>query len=140
MRRSLNVATPFTAFFVRMPAKVPELGFAAIDIVTGAMFLLVSTLALVVVRYSRTYLAGQKELDRYARYLLLTVASVSGAVVWPGRSTLTASDSSGPAEWPSYTMVPVTVWPLAGVRLTVKVALPRGGGVLHTGRGRSHGL
>ncbi len=48
-----------------------------IDIVSGAMFVLVSTLALVVVRYSRTYLAGQPELDRYARYLLLTVASVT---------------------------------------------------------------
>ncbi|HUQ41426.1 MAG TPA: NADH-quinone oxidoreductase subunit L [Candidatus Limnocylindrales bacterium] len=48
-----------------------------LDIVSGAMFLLVSTLALVVVRYSRTYLAGQKELDRFARSLLLTLASVS---------------------------------------------------------------
>jgi NADH:ubiquinone oxidoreductase subunit 5 (subunit L)/multisubunit Na+/H+ antiporter MnhA subunit len=48
-----------------------------LDIVSGAMFVLVATLALVVVRYSRTYLAGQRGLDRYARYLLLTVASVS---------------------------------------------------------------
>ncbi|MCE9575482.1 MAG: NADH-quinone oxidoreductase subunit L [Deltaproteobacteria bacterium] len=48
-----------------------------LDLVSGAMFLLVSTLAFVVVRYSRTYLAGQQGLDRYARYLLLTVASVS---------------------------------------------------------------
>ncbi|HUS31426.1 MAG TPA: NADH-quinone oxidoreductase subunit L [Kofleriaceae bacterium] len=48
-----------------------------IDIVSGAMFVLVSTLAMIVVRYSRTYLAGQAELDRYARYLLLTVASVT---------------------------------------------------------------
>jgi NAD(P)H-quinone oxidoreductase subunit 5 len=48
-----------------------------LDIVSGAMFVLVSTLALVVVRYSRTYLAGQREVDRYARYLLLTVASVT---------------------------------------------------------------
>jgi NAD(P)H-quinone oxidoreductase subunit 5 len=48
-----------------------------LDIVSSAMFVLVSTLALVVVRYSRTYLAGQRELDRYARYLLLTVASVT---------------------------------------------------------------
>jgi NAD(P)H-quinone oxidoreductase subunit 5 len=48
-----------------------------LDVVSGAMFVLVSTLALVVVRYSRTYLAGQRGLDRYARYLLLTVASVS---------------------------------------------------------------
>lgn len=48
-----------------------------LDIVSGAMFVLVSTLALVVVRYSRSYLAGQRGLDRYARSLLLTVASVS---------------------------------------------------------------
>ncbi len=48
-----------------------------LDVVSSAMFVLVSTLALVVVRYSRTYLAGQRELDRYARYLLLTVASVT---------------------------------------------------------------
>jgi len=48
-----------------------------LDLVSSAMFVLVSTLALVVVRYSRTYLAGQRELDRYARSLLLTVASVT---------------------------------------------------------------
>jgi len=48
-----------------------------LDIVSSAMFVLVSTLALVVVRYSRTYLAGQRDLDRYARSLLLTVASVT---------------------------------------------------------------
>src|SRR5215204_2536113 len=42
-----------------------------LDIVSSAMFVLVSTLALVVVRYSRTYLAGQRDLDRYARSLLL---------------------------------------------------------------------
>ena len=48
-----------------------------LDIVSGAMLLLVSALAVVVVRYSRTYLAGQRELDRYARSLMLTVASVT---------------------------------------------------------------
>jgi NAD(P)H-quinone oxidoreductase subunit 5 len=48
-----------------------------LDLASSAMFVLVSTLAFVVVRYSRTYLAGQRDLDRYARYLLLTVASVS---------------------------------------------------------------
>jgi NAD(P)H-quinone oxidoreductase subunit 5 len=48
-----------------------------LDIVSGCMFVLVSTLAIVVVRYSKTYLAGQQGLDRYARYLLLTVASVT---------------------------------------------------------------
>lgn len=48
-----------------------------LDLVSSAMFVLVSTLAVVVVRYSRTYLAGQRDLDRYARSLLLTVASVT---------------------------------------------------------------
>jgi NAD(P)H-quinone oxidoreductase subunit 5 len=48
-----------------------------LNIVSGAMFVLVSTLSIIVVRYSRTYLAGQQELDRYARYLLLTLASVT---------------------------------------------------------------
>jgi NAD(P)H-quinone oxidoreductase subunit 5 len=48
-----------------------------LDLVSSAMFALVATLALVVVRYSRTYLAGQRDLDRYARSLLLTVASVT---------------------------------------------------------------
>ncbi len=48
-----------------------------LDFVSSAMFLLVATLAVVVVRYSRAYLAGQRELDRYSRSLLLTVASVT---------------------------------------------------------------
>ena len=48
-----------------------------LDVVSSAMFVLVSTLAVVVVRYSRTYLAGQRELDRYSRSLLLTIASVT---------------------------------------------------------------
>jgi len=46
-----------------------------LDLASSAMFVLVSTLAVVVVRYSRAYLAGQRELDRFARALLLTVAS-----------------------------------------------------------------
>ena len=48
-----------------------------LDFVSSAMFLLVATLAVVVVRYSRAYLAGQRELDRYSRSILLTVASVT---------------------------------------------------------------
>lgn len=48
-----------------------------LDIVSSAMFVLVSTLAIVVVRYSRSYLAGQQGLDRYARSLLLTLASAT---------------------------------------------------------------
>jgi NAD(P)H-quinone oxidoreductase subunit 5 len=48
-----------------------------LDLVSGSMFVLVSTLAVIVVRYSRSYLAGQRELDRFARALLLTVASAA---------------------------------------------------------------
>lgn len=48
-----------------------------LDLVSSAMFAMVSTIALIVVRYSRSYLAGQRELDRYARALLLTVASAT---------------------------------------------------------------
>src|SRR5262245_43206377 len=48
-----------------------------LDLVSSSMFVLVSALAVVVVRYSRSYLAGQRELDRFARALLLTVASAT---------------------------------------------------------------
>lgn len=51
-----------------------------LDIVSGAMSVLVATLAVIVVRYSRSYLAGERELDRYSRSLLLTIASVSVVV------------------------------------------------------------
>jgi NAD(P)H-quinone oxidoreductase subunit 5 len=60
----------------KVPSSVMN-GVVQLDLVSSAMFVLVSTLALVVVRYSRTYLAGQRDLDRYARSLLLTVASVT---------------------------------------------------------------
>ncbi len=52
-----------------------------LDLVTSAMFVLVSTIAVVVTRYARSYLAGQRELDRFARALLLTVASAVVLVV-----------------------------------------------------------
>lgn len=60
----------------KVPASVMN-DVVQLDLVSSAMFVLVATLALVVVRYSRTYLAGQRDLDRYARSLLLTVASVT---------------------------------------------------------------
>ena len=52
-----------------------------LDLVSCAMLVLVSTLAIVVVRYSRTYLAGESGLERYVRSLLLTIASVTLLVV-----------------------------------------------------------
>ncbi|HEY4058748.1 MAG TPA: NADH-quinone oxidoreductase subunit L [Kofleriaceae bacterium] len=48
-----------------------------LGLVSSCMFVLVSVIALVVVRFARTYLAGQKELDRFARAMLLTVAAAT---------------------------------------------------------------
>src|SRR4051812_21796091 len=52
-------------------------GLVQLDLVSGPMLLLVCTLALVVVRFSRTYLATEGGLERYVRSLLLTLASVT---------------------------------------------------------------
>ena len=60
----------------RAPASVMN-DVVQLGLVSSAMFVLVITLALVVVRYARTYLAGQRELDRFSRSFLLTVASVT---------------------------------------------------------------
>jgi NAD(P)H-quinone oxidoreductase subunit 5 len=56
-------------------------GLVQLDLVSGAMLVLVCTLAVVVVRYSRTYLAVEPGLVRYARSLLLTLASVTALVI-----------------------------------------------------------
>lgn len=56
-------------------------GLVQLDVVSSAMLILVTTLAVVVVRYSRTYLAGERGLDRYARSLLSTIASVTVLVI-----------------------------------------------------------
>ncbi len=52
-------------------------GLVQLDVASSAMLLLVCSLAVVVVRYSRTYLAGESGLDRYARSMLATIASVT---------------------------------------------------------------
>jgi NAD(P)H-quinone oxidoreductase subunit 5 len=52
-----------------------------LDLASSAMLLLVCTLAIIVVRYSRTYLAGESGLERYVRSLLLTIASVTLLVI-----------------------------------------------------------
>jgi NADH:ubiquinone oxidoreductase subunit 5 (subunit L)/multisubunit Na+/H+ antiporter MnhA subunit len=56
-------------------------GLVQLDLVSSAMLVLVCTLAVVVVRYSRTYLAGEAGLDRYARSMLATIASVTVLVI-----------------------------------------------------------
>ncbi|HEX6835720.1 MAG TPA: NADH-quinone oxidoreductase subunit L [Polyangia bacterium] len=56
-------------------------GLVQLDVVSSPMLLLVCTLALVVVRFSRTYLAAEGGLERYVRSLLLTLASVTLLVI-----------------------------------------------------------
>lgn len=56
-------------------------GLVQLDVVSSAMLLLVCTLAVVVVRYSQTYLAGEPGLVRYSRSLLLTLAAVTTLVI-----------------------------------------------------------
>lgn len=58
------------------PGPTPR-GLVQLDVVSSAMLLLVGALSIVVVRYSRTYLAGEQGLVRYARSLLLTLACVT---------------------------------------------------------------
>jgi NAD(P)H-quinone oxidoreductase subunit 5 len=73
---ALHVVLSFLGFDPRKTAPDSAMNVVVqLDLVSSAMFVLVSTLAVVVVRYSRSYLAGQRELDRFARALLLTVAS-----------------------------------------------------------------
>jgi NAD(P)H-quinone oxidoreductase subunit 5 len=74
----LHAVLSFMGFDPRTAAPdSPLTHVVQLDLVSSAMFVLVSTLAVVVIRYSRSYLAGQRELDRYARALLLTVASAT---------------------------------------------------------------
>ena len=56
-------------------------GLVKLDLVSSCMLVLVSTLAVVVVRYSQVYLAGEGGLVRYARSLLITLASVTLLVI-----------------------------------------------------------
>ncbi len=56
-------------------------GQVQVDVVSGPMLLLVCTLALVVTRYSHTYLRSEGGLERYARSLLLTLAAVTLLVI-----------------------------------------------------------
>lgn len=52
-----------------------------VDALTCTMLLLVSTLGAIIVRYSQTYLQGDPGLDRYLRWLLLTVSMVTTLIV-----------------------------------------------------------
>ena len=52
-----------------------------LDVVTRVMLVLVCFLAVIIVRYSRTYLEGDAGQPRYARALLATLAAVTGLLL-----------------------------------------------------------
>jgi NAD(P)H-quinone oxidoreductase subunit 5 len=52
-----------------------------VDVVTCVMLLLVCSIGLVIVRYSRTYLHGDPGLARYFRWLLFTLGAVAALVI-----------------------------------------------------------
>jgi len=86
MASSLSVllATLFAAGLVVMyqsPGVAPGSADVRVDAITGAMLLLVCTLGLIIVRYSRTYLNGDPGQLRYARWLLATLSAVTMLVV-----------------------------------------------------------
>jgi NAD(P)H-quinone oxidoreductase subunit 5 len=62
-------------------ARAPAPGLVRLDAVTAVMLLLVSAIGLVIVRYSRTYLRGERGQDRYARWLCATLAAVTTLVI-----------------------------------------------------------
>jgi NAD(P)H-quinone oxidoreductase subunit 5 len=64
-----------------MPTGSMLRGLVQLDVVAGAMLVMVCTLAVVVVRFSHTYLAGEAGLGRYVRSLLLTLAAVTILVI-----------------------------------------------------------
>lgn len=67
---------------VDIPSSIGStLALVRVDRVTGVMLGLVSAIALVIVRYSRTYLDGEAGQARYARALLATLGSVSLLVI-----------------------------------------------------------
>lgn len=83
---ALAVAIHAVLFLLGYVARGPRLGSTVydqvrLDLVSSAMLLLVCALGIIVVRYSRTYLAGESGLERYVRSLLLTLASVTLLVI-----------------------------------------------------------
>ena len=74
------LAAVFVAGVVAAPTVSGGLMIARVDGVTASMLLLVCGLGLVVVRYSRAYLAGDPGQHRYARWLQVTLAAVTTLV------------------------------------------------------------
>lgn len=67
--------------FLAQSARAPETSNPVLDGSASAMLLLVTGLGAVIARYSATYLAGQRGLERYSGSLLLALASVTSLVI-----------------------------------------------------------
>ena len=77
---TLGLALLFTLGAALARGAEPQLG-VRVDAVTCVMLLLVCSIGLVIVRYSRTYLQGEPGLARYFRWLLLTLSAVTSLVI-----------------------------------------------------------
>lgn len=78
---ALGLALLFTSAAGLMRGGMPTGLGVRIDVVTCVMLLLVTALGTIVVRYSRTYLHGDPGLNRYLRWLLLTLSAVTALVI-----------------------------------------------------------
>ncbi len=77
--RASQLVAVFTALLIAGVAWYgsPELPFFSIDPLRLALLTLLSVMALVVVKFSRRYLASDPGFGRYLRWLLLTLAAVA---------------------------------------------------------------
>jgi len=67
--------------FAQAPSSSTAYLCVRMDVVTCVMLLLVTSIGLVVVRYSQTYLHGEAGLVRHLRWLLLTLSAVTTLVI-----------------------------------------------------------
>lgn len=82
MSAALAALTAIAAAWTSGPGPGMALGrLVRVDALTVIMLLLVCTLAVVIVRYSRSYLCGEPGQLRYARALAATLASVTTVVI-----------------------------------------------------------
>jgi NAD(P)H-quinone oxidoreductase subunit 5 len=64
-----------------VPPRAGALRWVRVDALTCVMLLLVCSIGAIIARYSRTYLEGDPGLNRYFRWLLVTLSAVTALVV-----------------------------------------------------------
>ncbi len=77
----LAVLVALAGTFLAAPEEATRSLGVRLDVVTSVMLLLVTSMGLTVLRYSRTYLDGDPGVQRYTRWLLATLAAVSTLVI-----------------------------------------------------------